>query len=249
MKPAKSVPTTGAQSSVSEILRELESLGKSSYKRVLVKNHGVNEPCFGVAISELKKIQRRIRCNHELALALFDSGNYDAMYLAGMLVDASQMQRKDLQRWASLARGGCLPGTTVPGVAAGSIHGWELAQEWIQSADPRIAAIGWATLSAIVSARQDEQLDLARLLELLFEVRRSIHGAPDHARYQMNGFVIAIACFVFPLAGIALEIAEQIGKVTADLGNNSCKVPYAPDYIRKVQSRGSIGKKRTSTLC
>jgi len=31
-----------------EILAELKPLGRESYKRVLVKNHGVKEPCFGV---------------------------------------------------------------------------------------------------------------------------------------------------------------------------------------------------------
>lgn len=248
-RPANHSTTTPTPVLVAEILRELESLGKASYKSVLVNNHEVNEPCFGVAISELKKIQKRFKGNHQLALALFDTGNYDAMYLAGMLADADQMKRQDLLRWVGQARGGCLPGTTVPGVAAGSTHGWKLAHEWIQSADPRIAGCGWATLSSIVSVKPDDQLDLARLRELLLEVKRSIHGAPDRVRYQMNSFVIATACFVVPLTGIALEIAEQIGKVTADLGNNSCQVPHAPDYIRKVQSRGTIGKKRKSTLC
>ena len=41
-----------------EILEELKPLGRESYKRVLMHNHGVKEPCFGVAISELKKFQK-----------------------------------------------------------------------------------------------------------------------------------------------------------------------------------------------
>ena len=41
-----------------EILEELKPLGRESYKRVLMNNHGVKEPCFGVTISELKKFQK-----------------------------------------------------------------------------------------------------------------------------------------------------------------------------------------------
>jgi hypothetical protein len=37
--------------------------------------------------------------------------------------------------------------------------------------------------------------------------------------------------------------------VTADMGNTSCQVPFAPDYIRKVQKRGTSGKKRKSAKC
>jgi hypothetical protein len=44
-----------------DILNELQPLGKASYKRVLMNNHGVREPCFGVAISELQTIRKRIK--------------------------------------------------------------------------------------------------------------------------------------------------------------------------------------------
>jgi hypothetical protein len=68
-------------------------------------------------------------------------------------------------------------------------------------------------------------------------------------RYQMNHFVIAVGCYVSALTDFALELGEKIGPVTADLGNNDCQVVYAPDYIRKVQARGTIGKKRKSAKC
>jgi len=49
-----------------EILEEMKPLGRESYKRVLVNNHCVKEPCFGVAISELKKFQKRIKMDYQL---------------------------------------------------------------------------------------------------------------------------------------------------------------------------------------
>src|SRR5262245_3344243 len=110
-----------------QILEELKPLGRESYKNVLVKNHGVQEPCFGVAISELKKFQKRIKMDYRLALELYDTGNYDAMYLAGLIADDARMSKADLQRWVEKAYGGGLVGATVPWVAAGSPHGREVA--------------------------------------------------------------------------------------------------------------------------
>jgi hypothetical protein len=104
-------------------------------------------------------------------------------------------------------------------------------------------------LSSIVSVKADEELDLAELKRLLLRVQRTIHDAPDLVRYQMNGFVIAIGSYVIPLSATAIQVGEKVGPVTADLGNNSCRVPFAPDYIRKVQKRGSIGKKRKTAKC
>jgi len=58
-----------------------------------------------------------------------------------------------------------------------------------------------------------------------------------------------VGSYVQPLTETAIQTAEKIGPVTADLGNNSCQVPFAPDYIRKVEQRGTIGKKRKSAKC
>ena len=55
--------------------------------------------------------------------------------------------------------------------------------------------------------------------------------------------------FVAPLTGLAIQTGEAIGPVTVDMGDTACKVPFAPDYIRKVEQRGAIGKKRKSAKC
>lgn len=232
-----------------QILDELKPLGKASYKKVLVNNHGVKEPCFGVAISELKKIQKRIKNDYQLALDLYDTGNYDAMYLAGLIADDARMTKKDLQRWVEKAYAGSLPGTTVPSVAAGSAHGPDMARKWIESPKPLIASAGWATWSALVSVKPDAELDIAELRALLQRVLKTIHQSPDAVRYHMNAFVIALGSFVTALTDDALKAGEKIGPVTANLGNNSCQIPYIQAYIQKVKEHGSLGKKRKSAKC
>src|SRR6266436_6784509 len=84
------------------ILAEIKPLGNLSYKKVLL-NHGVSEPCFGVKVEELKRIQKRIKKDYQLALDLYDTGVYDAMYLAGLIADDEQMTRKDLEGWMNKA--------------------------------------------------------------------------------------------------------------------------------------------------
>jgi 3-methyladenine DNA glycosylase AlkD len=232
-----------------QILAELKSLGSESYKRVLMNNHGVKEPCFGVKISELKKIQKRIKMDYQLALDLYDTGNYDAMYLAGLIADDARMTKKDLNRWVEKSGGGALCGATVPWVAAGSPHGHELALEWIESNKPIAASVGWATLSGLVAIKDDAELDVAELKRLLQRVEKTIHKSPDAVRYAMNNFVISVGCYVKALKNLAIQTGEKIGKVTAYLGNNSCPIPFAPDYIRKVEKRGAIGKKRKTVKC
>src|SRR5947209_8044846 len=208
-----------------EILEQLKPLGKDSYKKVLL-NHGVKEPCFGVKIEDLKKFQKQIKKDYRLALDLYDSGIYDAMYLAGLIADDRKMTRRDLQRWVERANCAMLSEYTVPWVAAESMHGRESALEWIDSKKESVAASGWATLSGLVAITDDAQLDLAELKQLLQRVQKTIHQQPNRVRHVMNGFVIAVGSYVTALTDVALQTGAKIGPVTVDMGGTACKVPY-----------------------
>jgi 3-methyladenine DNA glycosylase AlkD len=231
-----------------EIIAQLKPLGSEGYRKIL-RSHGIKDPMFGVKIEELKKIQKRVKKDYQLALDLYDTGIYDAMYLAGLIADDEKMTRKDLQRWVVKADSSALCSYTVSWVTAGSNHGRELALEWVDSKDENVAAAGWSTLSSLVSIKDDADLDLPELKRLLERVQKTIHEQPDRVRYLMNGFVIAVGSFVKPLTDLAVETANEIGKVMVDMGDTACKVPFAPEYIEKVRKRGSVGKKRKSAKC
>ena len=231
-----------------EIVQELKPLGSDSIKKVLLK-HGIEEPLLGVKVEELKKFQKRIKKDYQLALDLYDTGIYDAMYLAGLIADDLKMTKKDLQHWVDKTTCNALCGSTVSWVAAESLHGWDLALEWIESNKETVAVTGWATLSSLVGIKDDAELDLAELKRLLLRVQKTIHKEQNRVRYAMNGFVIAVGAYVQPLSDFALQTAQKIGEVSVDVGDTSCKVPYAPDYIEKVKKRDAIGKKRKTAKC
>jgi len=231
-----------------EVIEELKSHGSDAIKKVLVK-HGAREPFFGVKVEHLKKIQKRVKKDYQLALDLYDTGISDAMYLAGLIADDARMTKKDLERWAKEAYWYMLSEYTVPWVAAESQHGHELARKWIDSTKENIAAAGWTTYGCLVALKEDADLDLAELKKLLLRVEKTIHEQPNRVRRAMNCFIIAVGGYVKSLTGAALQTAAKIGKVTVDMGETACKVPSAAEYIKKIQDRGSIGKKRKTVKC
>jgi 3-methyladenine DNA glycosylase AlkD len=231
-----------------EIVEELRAMGSESIKKVL-RNHRVQEPFFGVKIGDMKKIQKRIKKDYQLALDLYDTGIYDAMYLAGLIADDARMTRKDLKRWVEKAKGGSLEGSTVPWVAAGSNHGHELALEWIDSKKENVAVAGWSTLSSLVALKNDAALDMTELKQLLQRVQKTIHQQPNRVRYAMNCFVICLGSYVLPLTDHAIKTAEKIGEVSVDMGETECRVPSAVEYIEKVKKNGTLGKKRKTVKC
>lgn len=230
-----------------DIVAELKKLGNPQTKKTWM-NHGAKEPCLGVKVEDMKKIQKRVKTDYQLALDLYDTGIADAMYLAGLIADDAKMTRKDLQKWVKNASTGWVAEYTVPWVASANPHGREIALKWMESKDEPIAAAGWQTYSSIVAITEDADLDLAEIKSLLQRVAKSIHEQPIRVKYVMNGFVIAVACYVKPLHKLAVDTAKRIGKVAVDLVGD-CKIPFAPDQIKKYQVRRVIGKKRKSPKC
>jgi len=231
-----------------DIVKQLKTLGSDGYKKIM-SNHGIKEPFYGVKIEELKKYQKKIKKDYQLALDLYDTGIYDAMYLAGLIADDMKMTKKDLRHWATKANCAMVCGFTVAWVAAESNHGWELAQDWIDSKKESIASAGWATLTSLVAIKDDADLDIPELKKLLQRAEKTIHTQHNRVRSNINSFVIAVGSYVKPLSELAQQTAKKIGPVTVDMGNTSCKVPFAPDYIQKAIKRGTLTKKRKSAKC
>lgn len=74
-----------------DVMQELEGYGDERNKSTLMK-HGAQEPFFGVKVADLKKVLKKTKKNHELSLALYQTGNSDAMYLAGLMADEKQIR-------------------------------------------------------------------------------------------------------------------------------------------------------------
>jgi len=231
-----------------QIMKELEKKGSESIKKIFL-NHGAKGPLFGVKVGDLKVIQKKVKKDHKLAMELFGTGIYDAMYLAGLIADESKMSKKDIQQWAEKSPSHGISEYTVAWVAAESDYGWELGMKWIDSPKESIASSGWNTLSGVIAMKPDNELDIALIKKLLQRIVKEIHSAPNRVRYTMNGFVIGVAGFIKELTKVAIEVSKKIGDVYVDMGGTACKVPSAPDYIKKMEARGSIGKKKKTVKC
>ncbi|WP_315823067.1 DNA alkylation repair protein [Paraflavitalea speifideaquila] len=87
-----------------EVMKELQSMGSEDVKARWIK-HGAREPFFGVLVGDLKKVVKKIKNDQQLAMELYDTGNSDAMYLAGLVADGAKMTSKQLQAWVEKAPG------------------------------------------------------------------------------------------------------------------------------------------------
>lgn len=235
---------------VATIIVELKKKGKEQTRKIYAR-HGMNaDRVYGVSVADLKLIAKTIKGQQDLACNLFETGNMDAMYLAGMVADGSKVSRAQLNKWAESASDlQMISEYTIPWLAVENEKARELALAWIGSKKAHIAASGWCTYAGLLSTRPDEDLDMQEINELLARVTKQIDAVPNRVKLTMNNFVIAVGAYVKPLLKEAKAVARQLGTVKVDVGDTACKVPLATSYIEKIEKAGRLGKKRKTLRC
>lgn len=229
-------------------MARLADLGTEQTKRTF-RRHGAREPLFGVKVGDLKKLVKDVKKDPALALALYETGNSDAMYLAGLAADPKRMDADTLRKWAQAAYWYMLAEYTVAGVAAESPFALPLAREWIASPEEMVAACGWSTYANYISLTPDEALDTNEIRALLRRIEETIHEERNRVRYTMNAFVIMVGSSVRTLHEEALGVGARIGAVEVNMGETACKVPLADAYIGKVAAAGKLGRKKKTCIC
>ena len=237
-------------STVTSVMAELKKKGTEKTRKIYARHGMTTDNMFGVSVADLKVIAKTIKGQQALACELYETGNMDAMYLAGMVADGSQMTPKQLNEWAEGAANlQMVAEYTVPWVTVENPHGRDLAMQWIKSKKEHVASSGWCTYSGLVGTKPDDALDLAEIKSLLGTIVKGIKSAQNRVRYTMNGFVIAVGSYVKPLSKQAKATARQIGVVSVDVGDTACNMPLATAYIEKIEAAGRAGQKRKTIRC
>jgi 3-methyladenine DNA glycosylase AlkD len=223
----------------------------SEKTRALYARHGIPPArAWGVSVADIKLVAKTIQGQQSLALALYDTGMMESMYLAGIVARGAPMSPQELQKWADGASGvPMIAEYTVPWVAVEHPSGAALAAQWIRSKDEQVASAGWCTFSGLVATQPDSALDLAEIEALLTSIPARVGSAKNRVRYAMNNFVIAVGTYVRPLLPAAKKLAKQLGAVPVDVGDTACSIPLATAAIAKAEAAGRIGKKKKTIRC
>ena len=82
-----------------EIITTLKSM-TNEYNRAGMKRFGINtEHAFGVSVTELRKLGKPFKKDHELALSLFATGYHEARILAIVIDDPKKVTTVQMEEW------------------------------------------------------------------------------------------------------------------------------------------------------
>ncbi|MCJ8012977.1 DNA alkylation repair protein [Paenibacillus sp. KQZ6P-2] len=230
------------------VMQELEALGKERTKKIYLSN-GAHEPLFGVATGAMKPIFRKIKRNQPLAEELYATGNYDAMYFAGVIADPKAMSEADFERWIDRAYFYMLSDYVVAVTLAETDIAQEAADKWIASDIELKMSAGWSCYCWMLGNRPDSEFSEGKIADMLELVKNTIHDAPERTKYAMNNFMYTVGVSYLPLHDKAVEIAKEVGLVEVNSGSAKSKFLNALVNIQKAEDKGQLGFKRKYVRC
>jgi 3-methyladenine DNA glycosylase AlkD len=230
------------------VMQELESLGKERLKKIYISN-GAHEPLFGVATGAMKPIAKKIKINQQLAEELYATGNYDAMYFAGIIADPNNMTELDFDRWMDDAYFHMLSDYVVAVTLSESEIAQYVADKWIASGDELRMSAGWSCYCWLLGNRQDEEFSKSKISTMLDVVKSHIHNSPERTKFAMNNFLYTVGISYIPLHEKALETANEVGIVEVKRNKKKASFLDASKSIQKEMERGKLGFKRKYVRC
>lgn len=230
------------------VMQELEALGKERTKKIYISN-GAREPLFGVATGAMKPIAKKIKINQSLAEELYDTGNYDAMYFAGIIADPKAMTESDFDRWLDRAYFYMLSDFVVAVTLAESDIAQDVADKWIASGDELRMSAGWSCYCWLLGNRLDNEFVKSKISNMLDMVKNTINDSPERTKSAMNNFLYTVGISYLPLHEKAVETAKEVGIVEVKRDKKKSSFLNAYESIQKEMDRGKLGFKRKYVRC
>lgn len=211
---------------------ELRGLGIESLTKHQVRL-GAGQNQFGVKLGDLRRIGKSIGTNPELANALWDTGNLDAMLLATLLFRPKLVSPDQLEAMVNQVNTSQLADWLLTHVIKLHPEKETLRQKWMTSDGIMTSRAAWSLTTERIIKRP-AGLDLGALLTRIEQEMASAH---EMVQWTMNYCLAEIGINFPEHRQRAIAIGETLGVFRDYPTSKGCTSPYAPIWIAEMVGR------------
>ncbi|GAA3314678.1 hypothetical protein GCM10020331_007840 [Ectobacillus funiculus] len=136
--------------------------------------------------------------NQPLSEQLYATGNYDAMYFAGIIADPMTMTETDFERWMDAAYFFYMLSDYVVAVTLAETDiAQVVAEKWIASGEELRMSAGWSCYCWLLGNRPDSEFSASKIASMLEQVENTIHDSPDRTKIRYEQFYLHSRNFIF----------------------------------------------------
>jgi 3-methyladenine DNA glycosylase AlkD len=180
------VKTSDKMSTVEEVFARMRALGNPHNVQGMAR-FGISvtsDTAFGLTAAAMKGLAKEIGRSHELALALWDTGNRDARHVAHMIADPEEFTEATAEQWAR----GFNSWDIVDGVCLYLLiytpFAWKKAREWAKRDEEFVRRAAFSLMACL--AVHDKSAPDARFSGLLPLIERCSDDERNFVKKAVN---------------------------------------------------------------
>ncbi len=195
---------------------------------------------FGLGLTQLRKMAKKIGRDHGLAAKLWETDIYDAKILGLLIDEPKKISREQAEEQVENLQGGMLVHVfaSCDATLAKTPFAFDLARDWMESKDAVRRRAGFALLYEL-SKKNPKGMDDDYLLGRIDHIRTIIREEEMWVRESMATALMGVGKRNQVLNDAAIKAAKEIGPIDVDYGDdNSCEPldvlkHLTSDYVQK----------------
>jgi 3-methyladenine DNA glycosylase AlkD len=198
---------------------------------------------FGIGLTQLRKLAKRIGRDPDLARTLWESDVYDARIIALLIDDPKTLTRQQAEKQVEELAAGMLTHVfaSCDATLAKTPFVVELADEWIKSSDTVRRICGYGLLYEISKFTGTKAPDEDFFLDHIEHISRMIDEEPSNVRLSMGTALMGIGKRSATLNAAALAVAEAVGPIEFESASGQCEPFDVAKHLTADRLKGKLG--------
>lgn len=224
---------------VREILAWLERRGTKKNREGMARYGIVSPKVFGVSMATMQPLAKRLGRDHDLALALWDTGWYEARILTAFVDEPARVTPAQMDRWARDFDNWAICDTLCFRLFDRTPHAWRKVEQWSRRRDEFVKRAAFALLASL--ALHDKRSGDAPFLRSLALIERAAADERNFVKKGVNWALRAVGQRNEVLNDAAIEVAQRLAAspeaVPRWVGKDALRALTGPAARRRLTAR------------
>lgn len=198
----------GRSQAVADALRWLERRGTKRNRDGMARYAIVAPKVYGVSMSTMQQLAERLGRDHELALALWETGWYEARMLCSFVDEPERVTAAQMDRWARDFDNWAICDTLCFHLFDRTPHAWRKIESWSKRREEFVKRAGFALLASV--ALHDRKASDAPFLRSLALIEREAADERNFVKKALSWALRAVGRRNTALQSASIDVARRL---------------------------------------